>query len=203
MRETIRLSSRKGAGDKAVERHANAKEAMMKRSNSIWISSCLALAMVPAVSAHAGNGTTWAKVVNARPVYETVRYPVDQEVCWDEEVWRRQPAARSATPVIVGSIIGGVIGNQFGGGNGKVALTAAGAVLGGSIGNDVSHRRNPDGYYVVTERRCTVETDWRTEQRIVAWDVTYKYRGDLYQTRLREQPGDRIRVRVQVDPLGY
>jgi uncharacterized protein YcfJ len=175
----------------------------MKRASTIWISSCLALAMFPAMSVHAGHGQEWARVVDAQPVYETVRYPVEQQVCWDEQVWRREPAARSVTPVIVGSIIGGVIGNQFGGGNGKVALTAAGAVLGGSIAADVSQRRNPDGYYAVTEKRCTVETDWQTEQRIVAWDVTYKYRGDLYQTRLRDRPGDRIRVRVQVDPLGY
>lgn len=175
----------------------------MRRMNKVLVLTCLSMTVAPAMAGHPGNKAEWAKVVDARPVYETVQYPVEEQVCWDEQVWRRESRARSATPVIVGSIIGGVIGNQFGGGNGQVALTAAGAVLGGSIGADVSRSRNPDGYYAVTERRCEVETDWRTEQRVVAWDVTYKYRGEIYRTRMQNQPGDRIRVRVQVDPLGY
>lgn len=47
-----------------------------------------------------------------------------------------------ATDSILGAIIGGVIGNQFGGGHGKDALTAAGALLGGSIGNDSCQEAN-------------------------------------------------------------
>lgn len=175
----------------------------MKTRKKILTTTCLAVMLLPAMSAHAGSKQEWARVLDAQPVYERVRYPVEQEVCWNEEVWHREPRARSATPIIVGSIIGGVIGNQFGGGSGKVALTAAGAALGGSIAADSSRRRNPDGYYAVTEKRCEIETDWRTEQRVVAWDVTYKYRGDIYHTRMRDEPGDRIRVRVDVDPLGY
>ena len=175
----------------------------MNTMSKVLISTCFALAATPAIAQHGGGNVAWAKVIDARPVYESVRYPVKEERCWDEQVWRREPVVRSATPVILGSIIGGVIGNQFGGGSGQVALTAAGAVLGGSIAADASQRRNPDGYYAVTETRCAVETDWRTDQTVVAWDVTYRYRGDNYQTRLKEQPGDKIRVRVEVEPLGY
>jgi uncharacterized protein YcfJ len=175
----------------------------MKRFNKVLVFTCLTLAVTPAVAGHKDDNSGWAKVIDARPVFKTVRHPVDQQVCWDEQVLRREPRARSAAPIILGSIIGGVIGNQFGGGSGKVAMTAAGAALGGSIAADASYRRNPDGYYAVTESRCAIETDWRTEQRVVAWDVTYKYRGEIYQTRMRDEPGDRIRVRVQVDPLGY
>jgi uncharacterized protein YcfJ len=116
----------------------------MKRMNALLISSCLVVAATPAMAAHPRANSECAKVLHAQPVYETVRYPVNQEVCWNEEVYRRQP--RSATPVIIGSIIGGVIGNQFGGGHGNNVLTAAGAVLGGSIGADQARRRNPDGY---------------------------------------------------------
>lgn len=175
----------------------------MKRVSTLLITTCLALAVSPAMADHPGGKVAWAKVLDAQPVYQTVEYPVDQQVCWDEQVWRREPAVRSATPVILGSIIGGVIGNQFGGGSGRVALTAAGAALGGSIAADSQYRRNPDGYYAVTEKRCTVETDWRSEQRLVAWDVTYKFKGEVYHTRLKEEPGDRIRVRVAVDPIDY
>jgi hypothetical protein len=48
---------------------------------------------------------------------------------------------RSYTPIIGGAIIGGLIGNQFGKGSGKTALTAAGVVLGGSIGRDYEYSR--------------------------------------------------------------
>jgi uncharacterized protein YcfJ len=175
----------------------------MKQMSKILISTCLAMATMPALAQHGGGNIAWAKVVDAQPVYQSVRYPVEEERCWDEQVWHREPAARSATPVILGSIIGGVIGNQFGGGSGNVAITAAGAVLGGSIAADASHKRNPDGYYAVTETRCGMETAWRSEERIVAWDVRYRYHGEVYQTRMKNQPGDRIKVRVDVEPLGY
>lgn len=48
---------------------------------------------------------------------------------------------RSYTPIIGGAIVGGLIGSQFGKGSGKKALTAAGVVLGGSIGRDYEHYR--------------------------------------------------------------
>jgi surface antigen len=37
----------------------------------------------------------------------------------------------------IGAITGGIIGNQFGKGGGKVAATLAGAVVGGIVGNDI------------------------------------------------------------------
>jgi hypothetical protein len=49
-------------------------------------------------------------------------------------------AYRSYTPIIGGAIVGGLIGNQFGRGSGRKALTAAGVILGGSIGRDYEYR---------------------------------------------------------------
>ncbi len=43
----------------------------------------------------------------------------------------------------VGAVVGGLLGNQVGGGNGKKVATVAGALLGGYAGNEVSHNRNP------------------------------------------------------------
>ena len=37
-------------------------------------------------------------------------------------------------------------------------------------------------------------------RRIVAYDVEYTYKGDTYMSRLREDPGNRLRVRVTVVP---
>ena len=41
------------------------------------------------------------------------------------------------TGTVVGAIAGGVIGNQFGKGGGRVASTLAGAVVGGIVGNEI------------------------------------------------------------------
>ncbi len=38
---------------------------------------------------------------------------------------------------VVGAVAGGVIGNQFGGGDGKVIATAIGAVIGGIAGSEI------------------------------------------------------------------
>lgn len=43
----------------------------------------------------------------------------------------------------VGAVVGGMLGNQVGGGNGKKLATVAGVLLGGYAGNEVAHDRNP------------------------------------------------------------
>ena len=37
-------------------------------------------------------------------------------------------------------------------------------------------------------------------RHIAAYDVEYRYRGDVYTSRLNYDPGDRIRVKVNVTP---
>jgi uncharacterized protein YcfJ len=43
----------------------------------------------------------------------------------------------------LGAVVGGVLGHQVGGGNGKKLATVAGALIGGYAGNEVAHDRNP------------------------------------------------------------
>ena len=143
----------------------------------------------------------WAPVVEAEPVWQSIRIPVTQDVCWDETVQRVVPARRSAAPSILGAIVGGVIGHQFGGGSGQDIMTAAGAVLGASVAAEQQQRRNPDRYYTGTERRCETRTEYRQEDRIIAWDVTYEFNGELYRTRMNQAPGDRIRLQLGITPL--
>ena len=45
-----------------------------------------------------------------------------------------------AVGIVAGAAAGGLIGNQFGSGNGRTALTVAGAVGGGVVGNEVQKR---------------------------------------------------------------
>lgn len=151
----------------------------------------------------------WAKVVRVEPIVRVVRVSTPNRVCWNETVRHvhhgraREP---SATPMVVGGIIGGVLGNRIVDGRGRGAATVAGALLGASVGNDYArtqHRAAPSRTYYTTERRCEVEEVVREEERIDGYRVTYKYKGRRFVTRSPVDPGDRIRVRVQVEPVAY
>ena len=58
----------------------------------------------------------------------------------------QQPAApvaqNSPVGIGVGAVVGGLLGNQVGGGRGKTLATIAGAVGGGFLGNEIA-KRNP------------------------------------------------------------
>lgn len=143
----------------------------------------------------------YARVVDVQPVTEIVQIPRERQVCRQERVRRHVPEHRSPAPAILGSILGGVIGHQFGGGHGKTAATIVGAAIGGAIATDAQYRRYPPKHYTVSEQRCHTETEWHSEERVVAWDVSWKYRGKIYHSTMDEPPGDRIRVRVSVVPV--
>lgn len=143
----------------------------------------------------------YAKVVSAEPIVRQVRVSIPREECWEEEVPVYHSGYRSATPMILGGIIGGVVGNTVGKGRGRDAATVAGTILGGSVGRDVGHdRQRPDGYSIAQETRCRQVVDYRDEERIEGYWVTYRYQGEDYVTRMQSEPGNRIRVRVSVQP---
>ena len=39
------------------------------------------------------------------------------------------------------------------------------------------------------------------ERRVVAYDVEYQYKGDVFMSRLDRDPGSRLRIRVSVTPV--
>ena len=147
----------------------------------------------------------YAKVINVQPIirYVTVTTPVQE--CWEEAreyVIDRRPAG-AAGGTLFGAIIGGVIGHQFGSGRGNDAATAAGALLGAAVGSD-SARRGNRGYeretYTRPVKRCETNYSSREEERIEGYDVTYRYHGQKYATRMPYDPGERLRIRVDVRP---
>ncbi|MBT8135398.1 MAG: hypothetical protein KJO54_00150 [Gammaproteobacteria bacterium] len=46
---------------------------------------------------------------------------------------------------------------------------------------------------------CRTETRYKQQQQIEAWQVRYVYAGKTYTRRVREKPGDRIRVRIDLE----
>jgi surface antigen len=59
--------------------------------------------------------------------------------------------AKQDAGIGVGAIAGGVIGNQFGGGDGKVLATALGAVVGGIVGSEIGKALDDNDRRVAAE----------------------------------------------------
>jgi uncharacterized protein YcfJ len=144
----------------------------------------------PAVNVHYG----WAEVLRVDPVYGPVAQAPQQD-CYPQTVTRRDDNHTGGT--VLGAIVGGVLGSTVGKGDGRKAATVAGAVAGGAIGNRVSAAHDRD----YTEQRTVCQpVAYAPQQQIVGYDVEYRYRGDIYMSRLPYDPGERLRVRITVAP---
>ncbi len=185
------------------------------RCNRNSLAAAVALAIGLALSAGAASAQNYAvarhgsrehvrfgfaDVLRVDPVYRQVRESRPREECFDEEVTRVE--RRDGTGgTIVGALVGGALGNTIGGGDGRRAATVAGAVIGGAVGGNVD--RNNDGparEYRDLETRCRLVEEVATRRELVGYDVEYRYRGDVYQSRIDYDPGSRLRVRVAVAP---
>ena len=107
----------------------------------------------------------------------------------------------SATNEIIGAIFGGAIGNQFGEGDGKEALTLAGIFLGASIAND-AEKANSTGQVVVSQEVCETKVKTSFVNRLSHYLVHIDYEGrDLAFTSKKRPYDDVIKVKVTVDSL--
>jgi uncharacterized protein YcfJ len=151
------------------------------------------------------SGYDYARVVNVDPIVHRIRVTTPREECYTDTVYEEVRPQPSPGATILGGIIGAAVGNQIGRGDGRRAATAAGAVIGAAIGNNQAQRRT-NGYTETRARdveRCNTRYEERYEERIDGYNVTYVYNGRQATTRLPYDPGDRIRVRVDVRPDGY
>ena len=104
----------------------------------------------------------------------------------------------SGTGPIIGAVIGGAVGNAVGHNKRNKQVGAlVGAVLGASIGNDIVNA-SPDRSRVRYETRhvCDTFTEYRNEERLLGYDVSYEYAGQTYTARMKRRPGSEIRIRV-------
>lgn len=161
-----------------------------------------------------------AQVLRVDPIIDRYRSESRQH-CWIEQSRydqryddRRYSDRRGNTSgALLGAVIGGALGNQVGHGDGRTAATIAGAVIGGSIGNHVDRDGHYDGYSSYngyggyrdgSVRRCESVGDGygrdRYDDRVIAYNVTYRYAGQVYHTVTNYHPGNTLRVSVNVQP---
>ena len=122
------------------------------------------------------------------------------------------PRQQNALPALFGGLIGGAIGNQFGSGNGKKAMTLIGAIAGASIATNkqrtvehhadtAGHNYQPTMSYKNRSRRvCETRYEHREYQEIDGYEVTYSYLGREFEQVTEDHPGDRLKLYVTVDP---
>lgn len=135
----------------------------------------------------------FATVLDVTPVKETQRTP--RQVCEEVTVTHQRPVQdqHQIAGTALGAVVGGLLGNQVGGGNGKKLATVAGAVGGGYAGNKVQERMQANDTYTTTETRC--ETVHDTHEKVVGYDVRYELSGQQGTVRMTRDPGDQIPVR--------
>lgn len=106
---------------------------------------------------------------------------------------------------VVGGIVGAVLGSKVGGGSARYATSAIGSMVGGMAGRSIyeQSKRNQEPPRTGSVRVCDpvpANGSYASERTVTAYDVTYEYAGKTYRTRTDHNPGDRIRVRVDVRP---
>lgn len=111
--------------------------------------------------------------------YQVAQGPAVCHACGRVEsiVAQREPVAQgSGVGIAAGAVLGGILGNQVGGGNGRTLATVAGAVAGGYGGNEV-------------EKRTRSNTTYRVRVRMEDGEIrTFPQSGNGWQV------GDRVRV---------
>lgn len=159
---------------------------------------------------HHHKHATYARVVHVDPIYKTVRVAYPEKHCWHKEAQKPVRHRVNYVPpekLLLGGVIGGVVGHELGRNHNQELSTVAGAV----IGTTIAYNANADYYgrgddrgdyrrHQHQRKHCKVKNRYRTEQRLKGYRVTYRYKGELYTTWMREHPGKRIPVNVEVTP---
>ncbi len=159
------------------------------------------LTVGPALASHDGvTDYVYARVVEVDPIvrYVTVQRP--RRECWEETVYEPARPLRIAGTTLAGGLIGGAIGRQFGGGRGRDALTLIASMAGAAVANERARARS--GLVAVPVERCEIVRERVTEERIEGYRVTYQYQGRRHTVRTGAPPGEQIRLRVSVVPVG-
>ncbi len=188
-------------------------------SKVAWVMSAMLLVSNTAFADHRYHNKhhkqhmyEYAKVTSVTPIIKSYERKIPQRCdhsshySYDKSNYKIHDGYRgSSTPMILGTIIGAAIGNELGHNktNKKVGAVAGG-ILGASIGSDINrkhHKHYPRHSY--SKHSCDDLYTVEYHEKVVGYDVSYRYRGNVYQTQTPTHPGDRIQLRVQFEPMQY
>ena len=176
------------------------RKSEMKPIKTLLLASALTGLMSFAHAGHWDHGRHHrARVTDVVPVYKTKQVP--QEVCHSvyrerrrhdhRHDYRRDERRRhSRAGALIGGIAGGIIGHQVGRGEGQIATTAVGAAIGAVLGSRIEkgHVRHA-GYRDRGHKKTRCHVEYRSEERLVGYRVSYRHRGHEHTRFMRERPG--------------
>ena len=149
--------------------------------------------------AFAGSFVDSATVTSVEKVYKQYRVDEPYQDCYIKETL--QTGDGSATNEIMGAILGGAIGNQFGEGDGKDVMTLAGIFLGASIAND-AEKANSTGQVVVSQEVCENKVRQKIVKRLSHYKINVDYNGhNVSYTSNRRPYDDVVKVKVTISSL--
>lgn len=166
-------------------------------NKSMMIGSVIGAIVVTAGGAFAGYKVVAtaheATVVSVKELKKTVRTP--RQECHDEQVTRAKPVKDTNRLVGtgIGAAVGGLVGSQFGGGNGKVLTTVAGVAAGGFAGNQIQKKVQQGNTYTTIEQRCATVYD--SSEAPAGYEVVYVLKGEQHHVRMEHDPGKTIPVK--------
>lgn len=139
------------------------------------------------------SGSHSAEVVSVKALTKTTRTP--RQDCHDEQVTHTKEAKDQHRLVGtgIGAVVGGLLGHQVGGGNGKTVATVAGAAAGGYAGNKIEQKVQKGNTYTTTEQRCVTVYD--STSTPAGYDVVYLLNGQQHHVHLEHDPGKQIPVK--------
>ena len=79
-------------------------------------------------------------VHHARPVYHDAQLARNDAPGYQQPAVQPAPRQPNYLGIGAGALIGGLVGNQVGSGNGKKLATVAGVIGGGMLGNEIANR---------------------------------------------------------------
>ena len=154
----------------------------MHRFRAVFLLSCL-LACAPVMAQERVIPTEnvrldYAQVLSVEPVYQTLRATRTEQRCDEVPAPKPEPVAQdeSRWSKVVSSVKG-----WFGGGEETTSPPVAAPTT-------------------TVRTNCRAVPVEREFQRPIAYDVDYIYKGVKYRSRLAEDPGNRLRIRVSVVP---
>ncbi|WXT99554.1 MAG: hypothetical protein Ctma_0254 [Catillopecten margaritatus gill symbiont] len=146
------------------------------------------------------NNYDYATVTSVKANYSNYTTRTPYQDCYTKQVRQNIQGDGSITNELIGGLLGGAIGNQFGKGDGRDAMTGVGAILGASIAHDGENQ----GYRTVNQDVC--ETRYRnvSESQLDDYLVGFDYEGRSYSARTKRggiREGDSIKVRINIAPI--
>jgi len=143
----------------------------------------------------------YATIIQITSNYQNISIPQWRTDCRIVEVpvYGSVHSQASTGDTIIGAVIGGAVGSQFGKGSGKDAMTVLGAIAGADIVNkNASNSSQIVGYR--QEQTCNNVKFYETQEQVKNYTITYEWNGNQGRTVTYNnyRVGDRIPVNISI-----